>query len=146
MSHEEEGVKRRCGPGISCHHHQLPHTPALSPSAGEREDRRQSLVFPPLPRRGGEGWGEGQLVVLSECSPAGLPRRGKVTLQYSLPHLGWADSLDREEALLAAQHLRGAVALAEQILRSEVADCGVIGRFLVWHVTCMAGASRAARR
>ena len=50
----------------------FPLTPALSPSEGEREDRRQSagetcvvekivgrtLLFP-LPRRGGEGQGEG---------------------------------------------------------------------------------------
>ena len=50
-----------------------PLTPALSPSEGERENRRQSVgesgrfeIFPcrallfPLPRRGGEGQGEGE--------------------------------------------------------------------------------------
>ena len=37
-----------------------PLTPALSPSAGEREDRPQYVGLPPLPRRGGEGRGEGE--------------------------------------------------------------------------------------
>jgi hypothetical protein len=40
---------------------------------------------------------------------------------------------------VAAQHLRGAVGLSEQILRSEGVDCGVIRRFLIWHITCMGG-------
>ena len=55
----------------------FPLTPALSPSAGERENRWQSLPLtersriadqlpsiPPFPRRGGEGRGEGGLLQL----------------------------------------------------------------------------------
>ncbi len=56
----------------------FPLTPALSPSAGERGNRRQSVGEPgdlsmfgearvglPLPRRGGEGRGEGEAALPS---------------------------------------------------------------------------------
>ena len=59
----------------------FPLTPALSPSAGEREQRRQSLDIPghagfadglprvlPLPRRGGEGRGEGKGTLRTQAS------------------------------------------------------------------------------
>ena len=52
-----------------------PLTPALSPEAGERENRWQSqckLSLSPVPFYGGEGWGEGvHSVAVSRCSQVG---------------------------------------------------------------------------
>src|SRR5436309_6700795 len=45
-----------------------PLTPARSPSAGERGKAQALRPLLPLPRRGGEGRGEGELVVLARRS------------------------------------------------------------------------------